>query len=519
MRKSLGNQNTIYPILDNLQKINSEYFVQEFGAATPTVMPLTVQACIPDIGIITNISEPHLDVFGSKENILKEKIQMITQMPPGCPAFLNYDDEMLKCVTFEDRPVVSYAVHNKEADYYAENIRYENGQMVFEIVHGDDKMTARLNIFGEYNVSNAVVAAAVGDWLGMDSESIANGLAEFKGRGVRQNLVKVGGYQLYLDCYNSSPVSLPGAVEVIESIELTEGGRRIAVIGDMAGRTPEVHAETGKVLGQMNLDLVLCYGNENAKIFADEIGAAGIESRYTDDRETLNQWIRESVTRDDIILFKGPTTRFLVRTIDQVFGTAYQLTGEKFDFVNEGDYRCKVIYEKEAPDKKTSALLEYRGSRRKPELLKSVRGGEVFAIGPTCFKGNDVITSIVVPEPISNISRGAFRDCRNLKQVTLPPTLKQIEDRAFKGCENLKEVIIPKGVTGIGAETFEDCTKLKEVYIPATVAQIGENAFTGCPDVKLIRYKDSYAFKRFMQMDTKKKIKFIKRKIKNFVKK
>ncbi len=519
VRKSLGNQNTIFPILDNLQKVDSEYFVQEFGAATPTVMPLTVSACIPDIGIITNISEPHLDVFGSKENILKEKIQMITQMPAGCPAFLNYDDEMLREVKFEDRPIISYAVKNTAADYYAENIRYEDGQMVFEIVHGDKKITARLNIFGEFNVSNAVVAAAIGDYLGMDAEDIVKGLAEFKGKGTRQNLTSVGGYKLYIDCYNSSPVSLPGAVEVIESIELKVGGRRIAVLGDMAGRTPEVHTETGKVLSNTKLDLVLCYGNDNAKIFADEIGKAGIETRYTDDRDMLDQWVRESVTRDDIVLFKGPTTRFLVRTIDQVFGTSYQLSGEKFEFVNDGEYRCKIISEKEAADKKTVALLEYRGVGKKVKVPSTIRNEKVFAVGPTCFKDNETITNVNIPAPIYNISRGAFRGCRNLKKVDLPATLKIIENRAFKECESLEEVILPKGVTGIGDEVFYGCKSLKAVYIPETVAQIGENAFAECPDVKLIRYKDSYTFKRFMQMDGKKKIKFIKRKIKKLISK
>ena len=103
--------------------------------------------------------------------------------------------------------------------------------------------------------------------------------------------------------------------------------------------------------------------------------------------------------------------------------------------------------------------------------------------------------------------------------MDLPATLKIIENRAFKECESLEEVILPKGVTGIGDEVFYGCKSLKAVYIPETVAQIGENAFAECPDVKLIRYKDSYTFKRFMQMDGKKKIKFIKRKIKKLISK
>lgn len=516
--KSMGNQNTIYPILNNLQRIRCDYFVQEFGAGTPGVLPRTVRACIPDVGIITNISEPHLDVFGSKENILKDKVQMITQMPDGCPAFLNYDDEMLRSLTFENRPVISFAAENKEADYYAENILLEDGGVTFDIVHGDKRLAARINVNGRYNVANALAAAAVGEWFGLSDEEILAGLAAFESIGSRQNLVNYGGYRLFIDCYNSSPVSLPGAVEVIENLKIENDGRRIAVLGDMAGRTPEVHRETGQKLGASELDLAFCYGNENARIFADELNAAGIEAYYTDERNVLNEWIRKNVTKNDVVLFKGPTTRFLVRTIDQVFGTSMQIRGEVFEFVNKDDFRGKVISEKELPDKKTAAVTQYNGNDKTVIIPDDLKGIPVFAVGPICFKDNEVIESVKFPETVTNIARGAFRGCSKLKSIKLPPNLLMIEYRAFRECTSLKEVIIPPGVIDIGGEAFYGCTSLKTVYIPESVGQIGEKAFENCENVELVYYKKSYRFKRFMRMDNKTKLKYIQNRLRKIVK-
>lgn len=520
-KKSLGNQNTIYPLLNNLQKIRKDFFIQEFGMGNPTIMPRTVQACIPDAGIITNISDPHLDVYKTKENILAEKAKMLDAMPEGCPAFLNYDDELLKSLEL-DRPIISYAVENKNADYYVENVKSYDSYTVFDIVSGGRSTEATIYVHGTHNISNAVAGFAVGEYFGLTEEELIQGLASYKPAGVRQNLVNIGGYNLFLDCYNNAPVSLVGAVDVLSKLPVEKRGRKVAVISDidrLGELAADKHREVGEAIAKLDFDVAFCFGNENAEIMAKAIREVGIETYYTDDRDQLDRWLEEKLTRNDVVMVKGAVIRLLSRTIDHVFGTSLQLNSEQFEYITVGKYKTKVIWEKEHLDIKTAALLKYNGNAAEPVILKKVRGTDVFSIGPACFRGNKNVKVVNVPRPITNISKGAFRGCVNLEKLSLPNTLKLIEDRAFKNCSSLKEVIIPKGVIGIGEEAFEGCSSLKDVYIPATVGQIGKDAFTGCPDVKLIYYKDSYAFKRFMQMDTKKKVKFIKRKIKNIIKK
>lgn len=498
-KKSLGNQNTIFPLLENLQRFNSEFYIQEFGAASPNVMPNTVRACIPDAGIITNISDPHLDVFGSRENILKEKLNLITLMPAGNPAFLNYDDELLKQVELPEHKIVSYAVDNKDADYYADNIEINYDHVNFEIVSKDKRTPVTLHTHGKHNISNAVVAYAVGDWFGLSENEIKAGISLFKASGIRQNLTNVGGYNLFIDCYNIAPISLVGAVEVLEKLNVEEGGRRVAVISDinrLGEFSTKINTEVGQELGKHNLDLVLCFGNHDSEYMSEGIKAGGIETYYTSDREQLNQWMKEKITKKDIVLLKGSVARLLSKSIDQVYGTSLHIISEHFEYVRKDDFKAKVIWEKESKDSKLTALMEYNGKSTAPEIITECKGGPVFSIGPGCFRENKDITEISVPEPVFNIAGNAFRDCVNLTTVELPATLKMIEHSAFRNCNKLKEVVIPEGVLEIGKNAFRGCTSLKKVVIPKSVGLIGDNAFKDCIGVKFVFSGNSYAEER-----------------------
>lgn len=496
--KSVGNQNIIGPIFNTMQKIpeGTKYLVQEFGIDIPGAMPKTAGACGPCAGVITTISDPHLDAFGSKENILAEKLKLITQTPDGCPGFLNYDNELLRSVRLENHPIVSYAVDNRDADYYADNIEVHEGYMTFDIIHGDRRTPVRVNANGRYNVGNAVVAMAVGEWFGVPLDKIVTGIANYRSEGIRQNLTNVGGYKLFIDCYNTAPVSLLGAVEVLEKLSVEPGGKRVAVLGDIVRLGTEekrLHRETGEKIGKSNLDLALCFGNENAKIMADAIRAGGTAALYTGDRDELNMWMRGLITRKDITLIKGPVARLLSRSIDQVWGTSLHFVSEHFDWVTRGDYRAKLIYEKEDHNRKMAALAQYNGSAAEVEVPGQVDGVDVFSVCTKCFFKNVDLKSVVIPAPIFNIGAGAFRGCVNLSRVQLPSTLMVISDKAFRFCSSLDEIVIPQGVIEIGSEAFAECRRLKRVVLPASVGHIGENAFQNCGKVKLVCPAGSYA--------------------------
>lgn len=503
--RSYGNGNTLHPMFDHLQQMRkgTEMFIQEFGVASKGYIEKQLNACMPNVAVITNISDPHLDVFGTRENILEEKKKVVNMMPEGCPAFLNYDDELLRKVEFDKHPIISYAIKNHDADYYAENIVKEDDCMTFDVVHGDERISLKLYAFGEYNVINAVCAVAVAKWYGLTDKQIIDGVADYTPLGIRQNLINIGGYHIYLDCYNTAPVSLVGAMKVLSQFKVENNGKRVAVIADIArlgDQAPELHEKTGREISEIKgIDLVLCFGNENAKILADAIGGKGIKTMYTPDRNQLDQWMRENINREDITLVKGPVPRLLSKSVDQVFGSAYHLSSEHCVEYTEGDYRLKVVREKEDATKTTLGVMKYNGSDKSIKLPDEYKGAKSFAVGTKCCFGNSTIEEVIIPEPIYNIGLRAFGSCSSLKKVVLPKTLKVIERGAFSKCSALEEITLPEGIIDIGMNAFRGCKNLKTLHLPESIGQIGPNAFKGCGKVNITTVPGSYAEKYMEQ--------------------
>lgn len=497
--KNHGNRNNTKGIFNSLQGVGKDVqcYVQEFGVAIgKKSMESKIQACVPNAAVITNINDPHLDHFGTRENILKEKIKLVTEMEAGSPAFLNYDDKMLKEVKLEKHPIISFAIENPEADYHAENIQYIDDYITFDAVHGERRTAITLHSREKHNVGNALVAMAVAEYFNVPLDKIVKGIDEFRSEGIRQSLTNIGGYSIYVDCYNTAPVSLLGSIDVLSRLPVEEGGKRVAVLGDIVRLGTEeekLHIEVGQKIGRTNIDLVLCFGNYNAKLLADTIRKEDTAALYTDDRNVLNDWMRGLITRKDVTLVKGPVARLLSKSIDQVYGTSYHVDSEHHELTREGEYKVNILFEKEDHTKTTVALLEYKGNDEVHVVPAKIRDIDVFSVFEKCFKNNTTLKEVTIPEPIFNISESAFQGCENLVKVTLPSTLMVIGTKAFRKCEALKEVVIPEGTIDIGDKAFSRCKSLEKITIPSTVGHIGEEAFLRCPNLKIYCTEGSYA--------------------------
>ena len=117
--KSIGNENTQYPIFHNMQRMskNTEVFVQEFGMGSPGTISYALDACNPDIGVITNIKEAHIHDYGTAENILKEKEKMVKKMSVGSIVVLNYDDDTLRNWDWNKYKTIWVSLKNKKDVY------------------------------------------------------------------------------------------------------------------------------------------------------------------------------------------------------------------------------------------------------------------------------------------------------------------------------------------------------------------------------------------------------------------
>lgn len=103
----------------------------------------------------------------------------------------------------------------------------------------------------------------------------------------------------------------------------------------------------------------------------------------------------------------------------------------------------------------------------------------VVKIDSTSFEGCG-LTSIEIPDSVTEIGNYAFANCTNLSVVKIPDSVTKIGVNAFAGCVELSEVTMPSGLTEIGISTFNGCVNLTGITIPDNVIRIGDRAFSDC---------------------------------------
>ena len=104
----------------------------------------------------------------------------------------------------------------------------------------------------------------------------------------------------------------------------------------------------------------------------------------------------------------------------------------------------------------------------------------VTSIGNGAFRNCSHLTSATFSNSVTRIGESAFEGCSGLASISLPPSLRRIDNGAFAKCPSLTSVTIPEGVTSIGVGAFSGCDNLTTVTIPASVCSISVNAFRGC---------------------------------------
>lgn len=115
----------------------------------------------------------------------------------------------------------------------------------------------------------------------------------------------------------------------------------------------------------------------------------------------------------------------------------------------------------------------------------------VTMMGLGAFFNCTSLTSIVIPDSVTEIGGEAFYDCENLKSIVIPDSVTAIEESALCGCTSLTNIVIPDSVMVIGEGAFAGCTSLTSIVIPDSVTAIEEYAFCDCENLTNIVIPDS----------------------------
>lgn len=339
--KTQGNLNNEIGLPQMLFQIDSstEAAVIEMGMNHFGEIHRLVTATKPTIAMITNIGVSHIENLGSRQGILKSKLEILDGLKAGSPFIINCDNDMLKTILDNDEIMQKYNVITfgieSDAQFKAVDIKEENGSTSFDIKYTVSKIidetdgpTVQFSLYsqhisiptiGIHNVYNALAAFTVGITLGIDSKKAAGALANYVPAGMRQKSVNVGGITSIEDCYNASPDSMNAAIKTLANVN---ANKRIAVLGDMlelGDFSQKAHEDVGKMVADNKIDYLLAYGND-AKYIVDGAKQNGMENAfYFDNKDELSNRLFELAHKGDAVIFKASRGMKLEDVINNVY--------------------------------------------------------------------------------------------------------------------------------------------------------------------------------------------------------
>jgi len=290
--------------------------VYEMGMNHPGEIAPLAAIARPQIAIITNIGSSHIEFLGSRENIAREKASIASGLGEDELLILPYDCDFLPLIRSVTKARVMTTGGPRDA-VKATDIREHQGCMKFTLEIGEDQADVTLPVAGRHMVSNALLAAAAGHVCGMDCALIARGLAQASLNSGRLRRFVSRGITVFDDTYNANPESMIAGLHTLAAQEVSDGGRRFAVLGRM-GELGDHAAEGGQRVGICAAALpvtTITVGDE-----ADLISRhAGSDARHFVDREAAAIWLSQELRAGDAVLFKGSRTAAMERVMKQLF--------------------------------------------------------------------------------------------------------------------------------------------------------------------------------------------------------
>ena len=305
--KTQGNfNNGIGLPLTLLSYKGEEMMVLEMGMNSFGEISLLSNIARPNLSVITNVGHSHIGNLGSRENILKAKLEILEGMQEGAPVIFNGDDEMLATVENLEQECIEFSIENEDAEVYAYNIEVDDFSTSFTIKENEKEYRVKINLSGTKFVYNALAAWTVGKMYDVDPEDRAEALASCEYTKMRMNIKKTDKYTIINDCYNASSESMGVALEMLAR----QNGRRIAVLGEireLGEFAEEIHVEVGGKVAMSRVDILIFAGEHSEAIKSGALKhKMPLENIYIfKDANEIIQNIFDIIKPEDAILVKA----------------------------------------------------------------------------------------------------------------------------------------------------------------------------------------------------------------------
>ncbi len=251
---------------------DTEAAVIEMGMDFKGSIAVLADIAEPEIGVITNVGISHLENFPEegRNGILDTKLEITKNFNDDSVLIINDDNDMLATVDLKKRGIPGKLIRvgtGERCDFVVSNVKDKGIEGIsFDIAYNGQTESVELQVPGAHNAINAGLAIAAGCLKGMTLEEAAAGFTGAELTANRLNVIKKGGITIIDDTYNAAPDSMKGAIDTLMATPVPEGGRRIAITGDMAElgfETKKGHGDVGAYAHRMGVDVTLTVGPES----------------------------------------------------------------------------------------------------------------------------------------------------------------------------------------------------------------------------------------------------------------
>lgn len=307
--KTEGNNNNNIGLPMTILKLKDhEAMVIEMGMNHFGEISLLTDIARPTLAVITNIGTSHIGNLGSRENILKAKMEILEGMETP-KIVINNDNDLLHKWCEQNNSKIeihTYGIENSSEITATDiNLNIENSTFIAKMK--EEKIKIEVPIAGEHFVYNALSAIQVGKILKITNEQIQQGIAKFELTKKRMETRKLqNGAILINDSYNASYESMKASIKYLGS---HIGKRKIAVLGDMfelGEYAKELHEKVGKEVAKNNIDILICTG-ENSEYIVKKAKEENdkIEIHFLKNNEEILEKLQQILREEDIVLVKA----------------------------------------------------------------------------------------------------------------------------------------------------------------------------------------------------------------------
>ena len=284
--KTQGNFNNEVGLPLTILSIREEHeaAVVEMGISDFGEMHRLSQIAKPNICVITNIGQCHLENLIDRDGVLKAKTEIFDFMSKDGFVVLNGDDDKLATVQEVNGKKPYFFGLNVEAqkDVFAADIQSKGlFGSDFKMSLLGDELEATVPLPGHHMVINALAAATVGRILGMENEEILAGIASVQATGGRSNIMQLEDKIVIDDCYNANPVSMKSAVDLL----MMADGPKCVILGDMfelGTNELALHREVGQYAALARLDRMIFIGKMAEQMYEGALKLRAVPEYYPD---------------------------------------------------------------------------------------------------------------------------------------------------------------------------------------------------------------------------------------------